>query len=365
MNTQTVNVDLGDRSYKVHIGAGLLDSIGTLAAGTVAPCRCAVMVDSAISRLYADRAMESLKSAGFSPVLIQVPTGEANKTVDTFSHLLDELFAITPAIDRGTVVFALGGGVTGDMCGYAAASALRGLQWFQVPTTLLADVDSSVGGKTGINHPVGKNLIGAFHQPAAVFADVETLKSLPTDEIRNGLGECVKHAVIRDATLLDFIQTNAQAILDCDSEIMCDLVARNVAIKAQVVAADEREAGVRAHLNFGHTIGHAIESLAGYGVISHGQGVSLGMVAAGQMAVDRGLIGSDVQSRIKTQLQAVGLPVSRSGLDSDEIWRIMQHDKKARGGKVKMVLPLELGKVEIYDDITAGEAAAAVAALKP
>jgi len=227
----------------------------------------------------------------------------------------------------------------------------------------LADVDASVGGKTGVNHVSGKNLIGAFHQPSGVLIDVETLKTLPPEEMQSGLGECVKHAVIRDASLLEFIAANTSAILACDSDVMCDLVARNVEIKAAVVADDELETGTRAHLNYGHTIGHAIETIAGYGTISHGAAVSLGMIAANDVAVARGLIGPADAERVAEALEALKLPVAYPGLDPNQVWDIMQRDKKARAGRVRMVLPTEIGKVEIFDDTAAEEVAHAVAAL--
>jgi 3-dehydroquinate synthase len=245
-----------------------------------------------------------------------------------------------------------------------AAAALRGLRYVQAPTTLLADVDSSVGGKTGVDHPAGKNLIGAFHQPRAVVIAVDVLASLSAEEFANGLAECVKHAVIRDAALLEFIEDRRQEILRRDGDVLAELIRRNVAIKAAVVSADERESGQREHLNFGHTIGHAVETLVGYGAISHGQAVSLGMAAACRMAVARGLLEADDARRVERLLEALGLPVRRAGLDAKAIWEIMQHDKKARAGQVRMVLPASLGGVAVFDDITADAVAAAVDALQ-
>jgi len=284
---QTIRVELGSRGYDVRVGAGLLDSLGPAAGELGSVRQAAVVADSNIASSYGRQAADSLEAAGIAAAMFEYPAGEANKTLASFSDLIDSIFAITPAIDRDLLIVACGGGVTGDITGYVAASTLRGVRWLQCPTSLLADVDASVGGKTGINHASGKNLIGAFHQPSGVLIDVETLKTLPAEELRSGLSECVKHAVIRDATLLDFIADNTPAILDCQSDVMCDLIARNVTIKAAVVAGDERESGSRAHLNFGHTVGHAIETIVGYGTISHGGAVSLGMVAANDMAVLR------------------------------------------------------------------------------
>jgi 3-dehydroquinate synthase len=360
---QTIRVELGDRSYDVRVGSGLLDAVGE-AAGNVGSVRqAAVIADSHIAATYGQRIVDSLIAADITTTLLEFPSGEVNKTVASFSDLIDSIFAISPAVDRDLLIVACGGGVTGDIAGYVAASTLRGVRWLQCPTSLLADVDASVGGKTGINHPSGKNLIGAFYQPSGVLIDVETLKTLSDYDLQSGLGECVKHAVIRDASLLDFIAENTAGILARDSEVMCDLIARNVRIKAAVVAGDEREAGTRAHLNYGHTVGHAIETIAGYGTISHGAAVSLGMIAANEMAVARGLLSRADATLVRDALDALKLPTTYPGLDAEQVWAVMQHDKKVRQGRVRMVLPTSIGGVDIFDDITADQAALAVAAL--
>jgi 3-dehydroquinate synthase len=348
---RTIRVELGRRSYSVRVGAGMLERLGAMVAELPRASWAALIADSNVAGLYAAAAMKSLDTAGVGATLVVFPTGEEHKTLATFGRLMDSLFAITPAIDRDTVIVALGGGVTGDLAGFVAATALRGLRWLQCPTTLLADVDASVGGKTAIDHPSGKNLIGAFHQPQGVLIDVAALKTLPPEELRSGLAECVKHGMIADSTLLDFIEHNAARILAADEEILTELVARNVAIKAAVVSADEREASVRAHLNFGHTIGHAIEATVGFGSISHGQAVAMGMVSACAMALRRGLIDPAILQRLERLLKLLGLPTRRSGLDPDRIWQIMQHDKKARKGGVRMILPVRLGGVSVYDQI--------------
>ena len=347
---KTVAVDLGRRSYDVHVGPGLLGRLGQAIAAMDGVTSAAVVTDSNVGPLYGRRAVDAIGAAGIAATRIDFPAGEANKTLATLSNVLDALFAARPAVDRSTVVVALGGGVAGDLAGLVAALALRGLRFYQCPTSLLADVDASVGGKTAVDHPAGKNLIGAFHQPAGVMIDVETLKTLPRCELIGGLAECVKHGVIRDANLLDYIEANAAGILECEPAVMTELIARNVAIKAAVVAADEREAGERAHLNFGHTIVHAIEVLAGYGELSHGQAVSLGMVAANHIAIARGLLDGADAERIERLLDKLELPTRRPGLDADEIRRIMQHDKKALGGRVRFVLPTGLGSAAIFDD---------------
>jgi len=362
---QTVAVDLGERSYDVRVGAGLLDALGETAAAVEGVTSVAVISETTVRDLYGRRATDSLTAAGVTNGLVAFPAGEANKTLATVSAVLDALFALTPPIDRSSLIVTLGGGVPGDLGGFVAATALRGLRLLQCPTTLLADVDASVGGKTGVDHPAGKNLIGAFHQPVGVLIDVTTLATLPRAELVSGLAECVKHAVIRDAELLEFLEDNADAILSLDTDVMTELIARNVAIKAGVVAADEREAGERAHLNFGHTIGHAIETFAGYGTISHGAAVSLGMAAACRIAVVRGLLEAEAAERVEELLAQLHLPVRREGLDAEEIWRIMQHDKKALGGEVRMVLPVMLGAVAVFDDITPRAVHEAVAHLGP
>jgi len=345
------------------VGAGQIAQLGPTVAGLGRVSQAVVITDANVGPLYGARAVESLQAAGLTAASIDFPAGEAHKTLATYGRLLDGLLGLAPAIDRDTVIVALGGGVPGDVAGFVAATALRGIRVVQCATSLLAAVDSSVGGKTGIDHATGKNLIGAFHQPRAVVIDVETFGTLAPAELANGLGECVKHGVIRDETLLTFIADHAEDIGACACDVMEELVARNVAIKAAVVAADEREAGQRAHLNYGHTIGHAIEVFVGYDRIAHGRAVGLGMVAANCLAVSRGLIGPDAAARVEDLLRRLGLDVRLAGLEAPEIWRIMQHDKKARGGRVRMVLPTALGAVGIYDDITPDEVAAAVAAL--
>ena len=359
-NQKTINVPLGERSYDVHIGAGILDMLGQTVAAIGNVRQVAVISDSDVSKTYSPQVINSIAAAGLQAELLTFNSGEIHKTLETARYLYDGLFSIKPAIDRDLLIVALGGGVPGDIAGFVAATTLRGVRWLQCPTTLLAAVDASVGGKTGVDHPAGKNLIGAFHQPSGVLVDVETLKTLKEDTFSGGLAECVKHAVIRDASLLDFIETNAEVILARDNDMMTELIARNVAIKAAVVAADEKEAGERAHLNFGHTVGHGIESSVGYQHVRHGQAVALGMLAAFDIATAKGLINSSSRDRISQLLLRLGLKVRWPGLDVEAIWSIMQHDKKAKAGRVRFVLPTEIGKVDIYDDVTPGQVAASI-----
>ncbi len=351
---RTIRVELGPRSYTVGVGAGMIQRLGPAVAEIPRARSAVVIADSNVASLYGGEAAKGLAAAGVAHTLIAFPAGEEHKNLATYGRLMDSLFAVEPPIDRDTVIVALGGGVTGDLAGFVAATALRGLRWLQCPTTLLADVDASVGGKTAVDHPSGKNLIGAFHQPAGVLIDVRALATLPPVELAGGLAECVKHGMIRDVTLLDFIEANAKAILAAEPEIMTELIARNVAIKAAIVSADEREAAVREHLNFGHTIGHAIETVVGFGNISHGQAVSLGMAAACWLAVERGLIDRAIAGRLSALLTLLGLPTRWDGLDSPAIWRAMTHDKKTRGGKVRMILPTGIGAVAAFDGIDNG-----------
>ena len=366
----TVAVELGDRSYDVQVGKGLLAGLGAFIRQCAPKATQAVVIaDSTVAGLYGRAACDAIAAQDLPATLLQFPAGESNKTLATFGQLMDQLLRLAPPIDRRCVIVALGGGVTGDISGFVAATALRGLQWLQCPTTLLAAVDASVGGKTAVDHPAGKSLIGAFHQPRGVLIDVRTFASLPPAQLSNGLAECVKHGVIRDAGLLDFIEDNLQAIVARDEDVLVELVRRNVEIKAAVVSADEREAGERAHLNLGHTVGHAIETLVGYDRIGHGDAVSLGMVAACRMAVRRGLLEDEAAGRVRDLLKALGLPVKFADLAAGAapapraIWQLMQHDKKAIDGQVRMVLPTTLGSAAVFDDITEEQVAAAVLGL--
>ncbi len=357
--TRTIKVDLGLRSYNVRIAPGMLARLGPTVAHLGEVSSAVVVSDSNVSELYGLTAIDSLKQAGVSARQITFPAGEQHKTLASASNLLDELLWGDPPADRRSVVVALGGGVTGDLAGFVAAVALRGLRWVQCPTSLLADVDASVGGKTAVDHPSGKNLIGVFHQPAGVLIDIDTLKTLPREEFINGLAECVKHAVIRDAELLNFIEDNTEKILALDPGVLTDFIARNVEIKAAVVSADERESGMRVHLNYGHTVAHAIETFVGYDRITHGQAVALGMAAAGRMAARRGLIEDEVAMRVEKILADLRLPVRMTDvgggigkLNPRRIREIMQRDKKTRGGRIRMILPVAPGQVSIFDDIT-------------
>jgi len=367
--TRTIRVDLPGRAYEVAVGTGLLAEGGRRIAARAR--RAVIVTDSNVGPLVAGALAEAVVAAGAAADVIDFPAGEAHKNLDTYRDVMGRLLALRPPIDRATLVVACGGGVVGDLAGFVAATALRGLDFVNVPTTLLADVDASVGGKTGVDAAAGKNLIGAFHQPKDVIIDAAVLKTLPPAELGNGLAECVKHAVIRDAGLLDFIADGAAAFRGRQAADLADLIARNVAIKAAVVAADEREAGRRAHLNLGHTLGHAIEAAAGY-ALAHGACVSLGLVAACGIAAGRGLISPADAERVRGVLAALSLPVRfadaprlpADAKDPERLAERMTHDKKARAGVVRFVLPTAIGAADVFDDVTDGEIRAAVAALQ-
>ncbi len=361
LQTETVTVPLGERQYNVRIGPGVAAGIGDLLT-TLHASQAIVLADSNVAPLHADALLSMLGDV--PATLLTFPAGEASKTLDTYQSLMDQLLTLTPALDRRSVIVTLGGGVTGDMGGFLAATALRGIPFIQCATSLLAAVDASVGGKTGVDTSAGKNLVGAFHQPSGVFVDTNFLATLPEAELDNGLAECVKHGVIRNGSLLTFIDDNAAALRAMDAGVLTDLIARNVAIKATVVVTDEREAGVRAHLNYGHTIGHALETFFGYDALPHGRAVSLGMVAANTIAVNRGLLPAVHAEHIEALLTKLALPVRIAGIDNAAIIDLMGRDKKTLAGQVRMILPADLGAVVIVNDITTDEITLALNAIK-
>ncbi|MFA9477262.1 3-dehydroquinate synthase [Phycisphaerales bacterium AB-hyl4] len=358
----TVNVTLPHHRYEVRIEPGSLVRLGLLVREASPHDRAALVVDEQIASSHGRVAARSLSAADYDTQVANMPTGEKHKTLGTVRGLYEVL--LNARLERKSPVVALGGGITGDTAGFVAATYLRGVPLVQCPTTLLAMVDASVGGKVGVNVPQGKNLIGAFHQPTLVVIDPDTLRTLPERELRCGLAECVKHAVIRDEALFDWLEDRRDDILKLDSDTMTTLVERNVAIKAAVVMEDEKEAGVRAHLNFGHTFAHAIEAGTEYGTYHHGEAVSLGMVAATRLAVDRGLCRAGVLDRLVTLLEAVGLPTSAEDLPAAEkLLDLMRSDKKVADGRIRLVLPTRLGEVVIVNDAPDEAIAAAWGAL--
>ena len=347
--TPALTVPLGDRSYPIHIGDGLLGDAALLAA--VLPARrVAVVTNDIVGPLYLPRLQATWAAAGATPLLeIVLPDGERHKTLPTVSRILDTLVANRFA--RDDLVVALGGGVVGDMAGFAAACYQRGIGFVQMPTTLLAQVDSSVGGKTGVNHPGGKNLIGAFHQPKAVIADTATLATLPPRELRAGLAEVVKHALICDAAFFSWLEANADALLALDPAALAHAVHRCCTIKAGVVSRDERETGERALLNLGHTFGHAIEQVTGFGPWLHGEAVGVGLAMAAGMSQRAGWLPAADAARLDALLARLGLRTEARGAVTPQAARAaMQLDKKVQGGRVRLVLLKGIGQAFVTAD---------------
>lgn len=341
-----IRVSLGPRSYDIAITTGDLAGVGHF----VRPGSLALVVADERVRSHADVVAGSLQQAGFRCGTVELPSGEATKSLATAAKLYDAL-AELPA-DRKTLVVAVGGGVVGDAAGFAAATFNRGLPLLMVPTTLLAMVDSSVGGKVGINHPKAKNLIGAFHQPVGVWIDTATLDTLPEREYRSGLAEVVKYGVILDAEFFAYLEEHAEEILKRDAAAVRYVVARCCRLKADVVEKDEREeTGLRAVLNYGHTFAHAFETSAGYGGWLHGEAVAAGMVCASRLAERRGLIQAELTERQKRLLERFHLPTAPERWPVDELLATMRNDKKALAGRLRFVLPRKLGEVALYDDV--------------
>jgi 3-dehydroquinate synthase len=342
---RTVSVQLGNRSYAIKIAPGLLAQLGGECARLKLGQRCAVITDSNVGGRFAKAALKSLSASGFEPVLITVPAGEKSKRLAIVEKCYDQLAA--HRLERKSFIIALGGGVVGDLAGFVAATYLRGLPFVQVPTTLLAQVDSSVGGKTGVNLKAGKNLAGAFYQPKLVLCDLDTLKTLPKREYVSGLAEVVKYGVIYDAILFAQLERNLPKLLQRDSATLAAAVARCCEIKADVVGQDETESGLRAILNFGHTIGHAIENSSGYGKFLHGEAISIGQVAAAKLSHKiLGLPSGDV-ARIEKLFVHAGLPVKikLNPARRKKLLVAMKLDKKVSGGEVRFVLAKKIGRV--------------------
>lgn len=341
-----VNVELGDRSYPIHIGTGILDTAGGGCKTAGLKGKCLVVTDANVAPLYAERVVQSLTAAGFNPLMVVLPAGETTKSQEHLFSLFDQ--AARHGLDRKCFMVALGGGVVGDLTGFAAASWLRGIRFVQIPTTLLSMVDSSVGGKTGINIPAGKNLVGAFHQPELVLMDLDTLNTLPPREFAAGMAEVVKTGVIWDAGLfqrLEEVDATPSARFQ-SSEELGKIIARCCEIKAEVVRQDEREGGLRGILNFGHTLGHAVENAAGYGEILHGEAVAIGMVYAARLSVALKGLSAEEAARIEKLLAGLLLPVGAPNLEWDELRAAMALDKKTIGGHTKFVLIDRIGRAE-------------------
>ena len=358
---QTLNVALDERAYPIHIGSGLLTQ-ATLLAPVLKRKKVAVVTNTTVAPLYLQTLLDTLAQLDVAAMPVILPDGEAHKNWETLNRVFDALLGAH--CERSTTLIALGGGVIGDMGGFAAACYQRGMPFIQIPTTLLAQVDSSVGGKTAINHPLGKNMIGAFYQPRLVLADIATLHTLPDRELKAGLAEVIKYGLIRDADFFAWLEVHIDALLARDETALREAVYRSCAHKAAVVAADEREAGERALLNLGHTFGHAIETGMGYGEWLHGEAVSAGTMMAARLSVDMGLLDAAALPRIEALFVRAGLPVRGPALPVARYLELMQHDKKVEDGQLRLVLLHQIGKAVVTAAPSLAAVAAAVAAMQ-
>ncbi len=357
---RTIQVELSANPYPIVIGRGSLAELGEQirAQGIQAGTKVLMVTNPVVQAHYGAMALASLQSAGLEASSLVIEAGEEQKTPATVSLIHDA--ALAHRLERGSLIVALGGGVVGDMAGFAAATWLRGVAVVQVPTTLLAMVDAAIGGKTGVNHPGGKNLIGAFHQPRLVLIDPTVLTTLPEREFRAGMAEVIKYGVIGDPELFAELEMAARrdpqaglASLEAvGPELLELLLERSAAAKARVVAADEHEAGLRAILNYGHTLGHVVETLSGYGTWLHGEAVAIGMVAAGELSLAMDLWADEDQARLKRLIQAAGLPLCFPPLQREALVQCLQGDKKVKAGQIRFVLPSAIGAVAIHDDVT-------------
>ena len=345
---QTLTVGLGERTYPIHIGSGLLDQ-AELVQKHVPHGRVSIVTNTTIAPLYLERFQQSLQSNAVISMAVILPDGEEYKNSETLNLIYDAL--LKNRCERTTPLIALGGGVIGDITGYAAATYMRGVPFIQIPTTLLAQVDSSVGGKTGINHPLGKNLIGAFYQPMLVLADTDTLNTLPDKELSAGIAEVIKYGLIRDLPFLEWLEQNIGKLLERDTAALQYAIARSCRNKAEVVAADERERGERALLNLGHTFGHAIESGMGYGNWLHGEAVAAGTIMAADLSQRMGRISVRDVARIRNLFERARLPIISPDLGVDKYLELMGLDKKVEGGKIRFVLLDRIGHAVIDSDV--------------
>ena len=351
LDVENINVDLKERSYSIVIGTKVLQKLG-LRVKEFRPSKVAVISNETIFPIYRDILLKSLREYNMDPEILLLPDGEEYKDSLRVNNLHGEL--LKSRFDRNSLLIALGGGVVGDITGFVASTYMRGIRYVQVPTSLLAQVDSSVGGKTGVNHPLGKNMIGAFYQPSLVMIDIDTLRTLPKREFYSGMAEIIKYGVIADRTLFDFLKTNKEGILSLGDDII-KVIKRSCEIKADVVSKDERESGIRAILNFGHTIGHAIETATGYKTFLHGEAIGIGMCAAAGLAVRMGIFQKSEAKLIKDLVRMYQLPAKiPEDINVSEIISAMEIDKKVKAGKLRFILPESIGIVKIMEDVDRG-----------
>jgi len=346
-----LRVELGNRSYDIVAGSGLLADAGDLMQRVLRQKRVVVVTDAHVAKLHLKTLASGLAKAGIASEILILPPGEGTKDFAHFEKLCEDILAL--GIERSTALVALGGGVIGDLAGFAAASLLRGLDYVQVPTTLLAQVDSSVGGKTAIDVKAGKNLVGAFYQPVLVIADIDTLATLPPRELLAGYAEVVKYGLIRDRAFFDWLEQNGAALVKGDAELRRQAVLKSCRDKAEIVAADEREAGERALLNFGHTFGHALEAEAGFGqALLHGEAVALGMLMAFDLSARLGLCPKESARRVRQHFEQVGLKTELGRIDADSLLARMRKDKKVKDGRISLILAHDIGQAFISREVT-------------
>ncbi len=357
---KNLRIDLADRSYDILIGQNLLARVGDHLSHLEQTRRAVVVTNPAINKLYGKILSEGLQNAGLKIECVEIPEGETHKTLADAQTVYDYL--IQNQYDRNTLLVALGGGVIGDLTGFIAATFLRGVPYIQVPTTLLSQVDSSVGGKTAVNHPQGKNLIGAFYQPRLVAIDLDTLRSLPIDEFRAGMAEIIKYGIIEDPRLFEFLEQNSEKILAQDTKCLETIIEASCTIKARVVERDELESNYRMVLNFGHTIGHAIEALTGYSRFKHGEAVAIGMVYAARLSCQLGKCSDDIVKRIEALVEKFGLPARLPEYSPGEYIETLYRDKKAHDKNIRFVLVRDIGTVEIVDRVSEADIKKALSA---
>lgn len=340
-----IPVSLDERSYKIVVESGGIEKVGRRAEHLGLHPPLAVITDPTVEKYYGELTCDALRSQGYEVGIFSIPGGEACKNLDTVRDLYDDLVELR--VERRGGIVALGGGLVGDIAGFVAATYMRGIRFIQVPTTLLAQVDASVGGKTGIDHPKGKNLIGAFHQPSLVVIDTTTLKTLPSREILCGLAEIIKHGVIGSQRIFEFVSDHLEKLLQIDEEAYLDLIPRNCRFKARIVEQDEKESGLRAILNFGHTVGHTIESLTGYTRYLHGEAVAVGMLAEIAVGIKMGISSDDLFEQVLDLLRRADYPLDIPDIPGERIVEAMYHDKKTEQRTIRMVIPKQVGQVEV------------------
>ena len=357
-----ITVDLGPRSYSIVVAAGALGDVGSRLRELRLGSRTALVSDAAVGRLYRKTVTSSLEAAGFSVAAVEVPEGEGAKTLEVAERCWNELLAA--GLDRTSTVLALGGGAVGDVAGFAAATYMRGVNFVQLPTTVLAQVDASIGGKTAIDHTLAKNLIGAFHQPRLVIVDPAVARTLPEREFRSGLAEIVKHGIVLDAGYFAELERDLAPLRARELGVLESIIAGSCRLKASVVERDEREAELRHVLNYGHTIGHALEAATGYARLTHGEAVSLGIVAEARLARRLGIAGAETVARQERMLDALGLPVRDASIDVEPVVAAIARDKKAKDGRVPFVLAPQIGTFRLVLDVPGGDVRAAIASLR-